>query len=110
MSRLKALKPRIATLNTSRVPTMQPGSWRSSNQSSTARGYGYGWQQARAIHLRQHPLCVYCEEEGRVTAATVVDHRIPHRGDQTLFWDRKNWQSLCKACHDGRKAREEARL
>ncbi len=39
----------------------------------------------------------------RVVLATVVDHKIPHKGDETLFWDRKNWQSLCKPHHDGTK-------
>lgn len=37
-------------------------------------------QMARAGDLVSHPLCVYCEREGRVTADTVVDHRIPRRG------------------------------
>lgn len=104
---LKTLKPRIATLNASRVPTMQPGSWRTDKQSSTQRGYGYKWQKAREGHLRSHPLCCYCEREGRVTAATVVDHRVPHRGNQDLFWDRSNWQSLCAAHHSRDKQREE---
>ena len=30
----------------------------------------------------------------------VIDHIIPHRGDPILFWDRSNWQPLCKDCHD----------
>lgn len=34
----------------------------------------------------------------------VVDHRRPHRGDERLFWDRSNLQSLCKSpCHDRHK-------
>ena len=37
---------------------------------------------------------------GMLTPATVVDHVIPHRGDQKLFWDEDNWQALCKSCHD----------
>lgn len=41
--------------------------------------------------------------------ATVVDHVIPHRGDQALFWDTSNWQPLCRRCHDGRKQAEERR-
>ena len=41
--------------------------------------------------------------------ASVVDHVTPHQGDQRLFWDEANHQSLCKPCHDGDKAREEAR-
>ncbi|WP_223866012.1 HNH endonuclease [Salipiger aestuarii] len=32
--------------------------------------------------------------------ATVVDHIQPHKGDKALFWDRNNWQPICKHCHD----------
>ena len=38
--------------------------------------------------------------DSKLTPATVVDHIIPHRGDKRLFWDEKNWQPLCKDCHD----------
>ena len=48
----------------------------------------------------EHPLCAFCQAEGKVVPATVVDHIIPHRGDQRLFWDQTNWESLCKGCHD----------
>lgn len=48
-----------------------------------------------------------CEREGRITAAKVVDHIIPHKGDQTLFWDKANWQSLCAPHHNRDKQREE---
>ena len=65
-----------------------------------ARGYNAQWRKARALFLRQHPLCVECRKEGKLTPATVVDHIIPHRGDQRLFWDQSNWQSLCKRHHD----------
>jgi 5-methylcytosine-specific restriction protein A len=107
--RLKTLKPRLSTIVTQRIATIQPGSWRTSDMGGTARGYGYRWQQARARHLDSHPLCVMCEAEHKVTAATVVDHRIAHRGDQELFWDESNWQSLCASHHSGDKQREEAR-
>lgn len=42
--------------------------------------------------------------------ATVVDHKIPHKGDYGLFWDSENnWQSLCKRCHDsGKKIKENS--
>ena len=65
--------------------------------------YGWRWQQARLRFLCTHPLCVMCAELGRVEAANVVDHAIPHKGDPGLFWDERNWQALCKACHDSRK-------
>jgi 5-methylcytosine-specific restriction protein A len=41
-----------------------------------------------------------------VVLATVVDHIVPHRGDQRLFWDEANWAALCKPCHDAKTARE----
>lgn len=76
-------------------------------QGSAARGYGYRWQKARKNFLSQHPLCRMCEREGRVTAATVVDHIEPHRGDPVKFWDENNWMSICKMHHDSHKQRQE---
>lgn len=64
------------------------------------RGYDSQWRRARAAFLKKHPLCVQCQKDGRLTPATVVDHIIPHRGDRVLFWDERNWQPLCKDCHD----------
>jgi 5-methylcytosine-specific restriction protein A len=76
-------------------------------KGSTARGYGYRWQQARIGYLSAHPLCAYCAQAGKAVAASVVDHIIPHKGNMSLFWDRDNWQPLCKPCHDSVKAKEE---
>ena len=53
------------------------------------------------------PLCERCLQVGRVTPATVANHRRPHRGDVALFFDRGNLESTCKACHDGPIQREE---
>lgn len=75
--------------------------------TAAERGYGSKWRSARAKFLGEHPLCVRCLAAKRTTAATVVDHITPHRGDLDLFWDRKNWQPLCKPCHDGGKQAEE---
>ena len=108
MVKLTMLRPRVATMSTSRAPIVQPGSWRAGKQGSTERGYGYRWQQARAAFLRSHPLCIYCKRAGKVAAATVVDHIVPHEGDDVRFWDESNWQPLCKPCHDSVKAKEEA--
>lgn len=69
--------------------------------------YNYRWQKSRLGWLRHHTLCAECERHGRVTQATVVDHIQPHHGDMKLFWDRTNWQSLCKHCHDAHKQRFE---
>ena len=47
--------------------------------------------------------------DGKYTQATAVDHIVPHRGDSKLFWDRNNWQPLCKPCHDRKTGREDSR-
>lgn len=106
---LKTLKSRL-TQQGSRLATLNPDSWRSTKQKTAERGYGGKWQKAREGWLQAHPLCVMCDElDHRVTAASVVDHRIPHRGDMALFWDRTNWQSLCAHHHSAHKQREEAK-
>lgn len=81
-------------------------SWRD-GKTTAQRGYGGRWQRAREQYLRLHPLCTMCEQQDRITAATVVDHIKPHEGDQTLFWRRSNWQALCKTHHDSDKQRLE---
>ena len=75
-------------------------------RSAGERGYGRAWQKARKHYLEAHPLCVECQKEGRYTQATDVDHIIPHRGDQRLFWDKGNWQALCHK-HHSIKTRQE---
>lgn len=75
--------------------------------TANARGYDHRWRHARAKYLKEHPLCVKCQGENRLTKATVVDHIQPHRGDGKLFWDKSNWQSLCKRCHDKKTMTED---
>lgn len=75
--------------------------------SSSQRGYGSRWRKARAAYLCAHPLCEVCLKQGLVVPAEVVDHIVPHKGDQGLFWDSSNWQALCKPCHDAKTSRED---
>lgn len=69
-------------------------------ENATGRGYDTRWRAARKRYLRGHPLCLECQRNGRTRPATVVDHILPHRGNEDLFWDQNNWQPLCKSCHD----------
>jgi 5-methylcytosine-specific restriction protein A len=62
------------------------------------------WKKARISYLRAHPQCAY---PGCTLPASVVDHKIPHRGDMGLFWDYDNWQPLCKPHHDQKTAKED---
>lgn len=65
------------------------------------------WKRERIEHLRAEPWCRYCAARDLKSPATVVDHIKPWRGSVQLFWDRSNWQSLCKTCHDSAKQRLE---
>lgn len=76
--------------------------WQSRRPSASQRGYDNNWALARRDYLHKHPRCAMCD-----AAANVVDHRIPHRGDMKLFWDKSNWQSLCSRCHSSTKQRIE---
>jgi 5-methylcytosine-specific restriction protein A len=57
--------------------------------------------------LRAHPLCVECEKQGALTPATEVDHIIPHKGDEELFWNYENLRGLCKRHHSEKTVRED---
>jgi 5-methylcytosine-specific restriction protein A len=105
--RLSALPPALNYIDTSSRPTEANRStfspWR--KWYSTAR-----WRAlrlrifARDLFTCQWPGC------GHLTADTsqlVADHRRPHRGDASLFWDEANLQTLCKPCHDRHKQRAE---
>lgn len=86
--------PKPVKLSPYRAPDLRPSAHR--------RGYTSTWQRARLGFLSANPLCVHCRADGQLVEATVVDHRIPHKGSHDLFWDRSNWQPLCATCH-GRK-------
>lgn len=63
------------------------------------------WRDRRLALLSAEPLCRYCKALGRITAATVADHIVPHRGDRELFAG--ELQPLCQSCHSAVKQREE---
>jgi hypothetical protein len=56
------------------------------------------WQRLRKRQLEAEPLCQFCLERGIVTAANVVDHVVPHKGDWTAFVTGE-LQNLCEPCH-----------
>jgi 5-methylcytosine-specific restriction endonuclease McrA len=67
------------------------------------------WQRLRmAVFKRDHYTCqcgcglVECN-----TSLLVCDHKMPHRGDERLFWDETNLQTLLKSCHDRAKQQAE---
>lgn len=87
--------------------------------SSFERGYDKAWSAYSLSFREAYPLCgmrpnnlppvmSQCYQAGRPTPVLgtthgrpngVVDHVVPHRGDQRLFHDPNNHQSLCWQCH-----------
>lgn len=108
MPRLKTIPPRLKQAPTRVTSLPRTEAW-SSGLTTTERGYGWRWQQARNRFLgrAENALCRMCAAEGRTVAATVVDHIVPHKGDQRLMWDEANWQPLCKLHHDSDKQKQE---
>jgi len=73
----------------------------------SSKMYSYQWRKVSKEFLKEHPICAFCVKEGRLTPSTEVDHIKQHGGDRRLFWDRKNWQALCKSCHSKKTAKED---
>lgn len=76
---------------------------RSEESKSWQRLYSMAkYRKARSRFMSENPYCVEC---GKV--ATDLDHIKPHKGNMKLFWDKSNWQPLCKACHSRKTASED---
>lgn len=66
------------------------------------------WRKTRALWLEKQPMCKHCERNGLTTAANVVDHILPISQGGDKLNDR-NFQSLCKKCHDKKSASESGK-
>lgn len=67
------------------------------------------WKRLREVVLQKHPLCGRCRERNRLVPATTVNHRVPHRGDWSLFNDIHNLEAVCASCHSGEIQQQEVR-
>lgn len=69
------------------------------------RGYDSKWQrESKAFLALPHNGICAC---GCGKPAEMVDHKIAHKGDMRLFWDRSNWQPMTRACNSRKAVREE---
>jgi 5-methylcytosine-specific restriction protein A len=73
----------------------------------TERGYDNRWLRFAKQYLRANPLCVDCQTEGRVGAASEVHHleKLSERPD--LKYEPSNLAGLCKQHHSKRTSRGE---
>ena len=77
----------------------------SRRRSASQRGYDARWRKIRAKHLKLHPWCARCLQDGRHTLAQHVDHRTTRRAGGTD--SSSNLQSLCAPCHSRKTARDD---
>lgn len=102
--RLGLLQPRIAGIAPGERGRAQANPWRA--WYNTTR-----WRRLRWSILERDGFTCQWRGCGRIEpnpSQLVADHKQPHRGDERLFWDENNLQTLCKPCHDSRKQRAEA--
>ena len=60
------------------------------------------WRTLRALHLKKNPFCVMCGSRKNLS----VDHIVGPRGNEDLFFDENNLQTLCHQCHAAKTAQE----
>ena len=69
------------------------------------RGYDWAWRtRVRPAALAREPLCRSCAEQGRIRAATEVDHIDGDSRNNAA----ENLRGLCKPCHSRRTATDQA--
>ncbi|SNS53481.1 HNH endonuclease [Sphingomonas laterariae] len=113
MARLSTLKPTLGTLRPSIafMPEGRAETDRHRNSQPWRKWYHTArWKALRwSVLVRDAFTCRGCEALEGDTSKLVADHIRPHRGDEALFWDEANLQTLCASCHSGSKQREERR-
>jgi 5-methylcytosine-specific restriction protein A len=70
--------------------------------SAIQRGYGSEWQKYSRSFLQKNPFCVGCGQR-----ATQVDHIIPAKPGNPLFWDPSNHEQMCNSCHSRKTASKD---
>lgn len=118
MGRLTAVKPRIGTMP-SRLGHVSGDEAARHRQRDATQPWRAWYKTARWQRLRERILIrdqFICQKTGVLLVgrhpapnSPVVDHKIPHRGDERLFWDESNLHAVSKAYHDSTKQSEERR-
>ncbi|MGN6144424.1 MAG: HNH endonuclease [Mesorhizobium sp.] len=63
----------------------------------------------RDLYTCQRCGCIVIEGNRHHPRAAVANHKRAHKGNEALFFDLRNVETVCKACHDTLVQREEAR-
>jgi 5-methylcytosine-specific restriction protein A len=113
MGRLRQVAPRLGRLK----PKIK-GVYLDGQKDTAARLAEQPWQRWyntarwKALRLRVFVRdrfqcqCGCGAIEGN-TSRLVAHHKKPHRGNEHLFWDEQNVETVLKSCHDSIKQKEE---
>lgn len=90
------------------MPTIRPKDYKKKTRKENISQKYYNktaWKVLRNSFIHDHPLCQLCLQEGKVTPAEHVHHKVPFltgttEGDRLkLLLDQDNLMSLCRKCH-----------
>lgn len=96
-------RPKLASLQPS-VGMVKPSLGTIQPSPITQRMRGRKLQTRRQRWFSLHPLCIKCDEQGRVRPATELDHTVPlFKGGAD---DETNLQGLCATCHAEKTAED----
>ena len=116
MGKLTTLAPRLTAMapRLGRVAGDEKARLRERDQNVTWRKLykTERWRKLRqAVLLRDAYTCqqtgIICMGKYPAGNSAVVDHKSPHRGDEQMFWDINNLQTVSKAYHDSEKQKQE---
>lgn len=108
-NRIGTTKPRLSTTRDVRDKRYSP--------DATVRGWykSKRWQALRGqVLVRDLYICqrtgVMLTGKAPAPDSPAVHHRVPHKGDERLFWDINNLEAVSKEWHDSEAQREERRV
>lgn len=97
------LPPRFRPLTAPTAVSVQKmtksGNYRGSPRE---RGYDARWDRLSIAFRKRHPMCAWCEQQGRDTLTALVDHMIPVVDRPDLKHEWSNLMALC-VHHHGQK-------
>lgn len=113
MPKLTTLKPRLKPMGTRLHSTRQVRDTRYSPDAQVRSWYHSArWKRLRLEVLTRDLYT--CQQTGVLLTgkagephSPVVDHIIPHKGDERLFWSINNLQSVSREYHDSTKKKME---
>lgn len=109
MPKLTTLKPRLKAMAPKLKTAREVRDTRYSPDAQVRRWYKSARWQALRLEVLTRDLFT-CRQTGVVLTgkspapnSPVVDHVVPHKGDERLFWDPSNLQAVSKAYQDSDK-------